>query len=53
MNKDTFINRINELREWRFKAQDLVNYNDFIKGYDTAVTFELEFLMKLLAENKT
>ena len=53
MNKDTIISRINELREWQFKAQDLVNYNYFVKGYNTAVTFEIEFLMKLLAEIKT
>jgi hypothetical protein len=53
MNRDFIISRINELKEWQFKAQDLVNYNDFVKGYNTAVTFEIEFLMKLLAEIKS
>jgi len=53
MNRDNIISRINELKEWQFLSQDLIKYDDFVKGYNTAVTFEIEFLMKLLAELKT
>jgi len=53
MNRDTIIQRVNELREWKVKASDLVNYNDYIKGYNEAVNFEIEFLLKILAELKT
>jgi len=53
MNRDTIIERVNELREWKVKAIDLVNYNDYIKGYNEAVNFEIEFLLKILAQLKT
>lgn len=52
MNRDTIVTRIHELMEWQMKARDLVNYNDFVKGYNTAVSFELEFLRKILSEFK-
>lgn len=53
MNKDVIINRINALKEWKFKAQDLVKYNDYIKGFDEAVTMEIEFLLNLLSEKSS
>jgi hypothetical protein len=52
MNYEHIEKRINDLREWQYKASDFIKHNEYIQGYNEAVKYELEFLYSLLDQTK-